>query len=70
MYTQEVRRADGLGTENELYWVAVEGGAPQPMGIRMPHASAPSLNADGRRILFSAGESYNELWVLRNLSLK
>ena len=70
MYTQEVRRADGLGTENELYWVPVDGGTPQPMGIRMPHASAPSLNADGRRILFSAGESYNELWVLRNLSLK
>ena len=42
MYTREVRRADGLGTENELYWVPVEGGAPQPMGIRMPQPPPPA----------------------------
>ncbi|MCC6361997.1 MAG: PD40 domain-containing protein [Bryobacterales bacterium] len=41
MYTREVKRTDGPGTENEMYWVPVEGGAPQPMGIHMPHASAP-----------------------------
>lgn len=54
---------------NELYWVSVEGGTPQPMGIRMPDATAPSLNTDGKRILFSAGETTNEFWVLRNLPL-
>ena len=47
----------------------MDGGAPQSMGIRMPGVTAPSLNADGRRILFSAGESSNELWALRNLPL-
>jgi Tol biopolymer transport system component len=55
---------------NELYWVSVEGGTPQSMGIRMPGATAPSLNADGKRILFSATERSNELWVLRDLPLK
>ncbi|MCC6394652.1 MAG: PD40 domain-containing protein [Bryobacterales bacterium] len=70
MYTREVKRTDGEGTEKEMCWISVEGSAPQTMGIRMAHASAPSLNADGKRILFSAGESYNELWVLRNLPLK
>jgi hypothetical protein len=40
------------------------------MGIRMPGASAPSLHPDGKRILFSASELIEELWVLRNLPLK
>ena len=70
LFTQSVKRPDGQGDENELYWVGVEGGASQPMGVRMAAASAASLNADGRRILFSASEEVsNELWVLRNLPL-
>jgi Tol biopolymer transport system component len=54
---------------DELYWVSVEGGAPQSMGIRMPGVRFPSLNADGRRLLFEATESFAEFWVLRNLPL-
>jgi Tol biopolymer transport system component len=69
MYTREVKRASGQGKEHELFWIPVEGGTPQPMGIRMPGVLAPSLNPDGKRLLFSAGEGYQELWVLRNLSL-
>lgn len=66
MYVRSVKRSGGQATENELYWVPVEGGTPPSMGIRMPGASAPSLNVDGRRILFSATERSSELWVLRN----
>ncbi|MDP2996056.1 MAG: tetratricopeptide repeat protein [Bryobacterales bacterium] len=70
MYVQSVERPDGQATENELYWVPVEGGVPRSMGIRMPGALFPSLHPDGKRLLFSASESTNELWVLRNLPLK
>ena len=69
MYPRFNATLPGRGYEHELYWVSVEGGTPQSMGIRMPGVSAPSLNADGRRILFSATEKANELWVLRNLPL-
>ena len=36
----------------------------------MPGASPASLHPDGKRILFSATEDIEELWVLRNLPLK
>jgi Tol biopolymer transport system component len=69
LYTRRVKHAGGPGTENEMYRVPVEGGTPQSMGLRMAGASAPSLNADNKRILFSATETSNELWVLRNLPI-
>ncbi|MEK7403741.1 MAG: hypothetical protein AAB225_01405, partial [Acidobacteriota bacterium] len=69
MYARRVGMSEH-GPVNELHWVAVEGGAPQPMGIRMPNAARPSLNPDGKRLLFSASEGINEFWVLRNLPLK
>ncbi|MBI4908337.1 MAG: PD40 domain-containing protein [Acidobacteria bacterium] len=70
LYARSVKGTDGKGEENELFWIAVEGGAPQSMGIRMPGARAASLNPDGNRILFSASsEVSNELWVLRNLPI-
>jgi hypothetical protein len=53
----------------ELYWVPVEGGDPRSMGIRIAGASFPSLNADGKRLLFEVSEGFNELWVLRHLPL-
>lgn len=69
LYTQNVRRSDGQGTENEIYTVSVDGGSPQSTGVRMPGAAAPSLNADGKRLLVSTTSTSNELWVLRNLPL-
>ena len=57
------------GSENELYWAAPEGGAPQPTGIRMPGLAHPSLNADGTKLLLGAATAVNEFWVLRNLPL-
>lgn len=70
MYARQAALDNGPEGEFDLYWMSVEGGEPHPMGIRMPGALSPSLNADGRRIVFSAGETFNELWVLRNLPLK
>ena len=70
MYARQVNPDQwAVGDAHELYWVPVEGGDPQPMGIRMPGASAPSLNADEKRILFSTNETNTDLWVLRNLPL-
>jgi Tol biopolymer transport system component len=65
-----VKRVNGQGPDSELYWVSVEGGASQSMGIRMNGLMSPSLNPDGKRLLFSSTETSNELWVLRNLPLK
>jgi len=81
LVSRRVESAGGKGPEDELFWVSVEGGAPQPIGIRMPGGfstlsasrvglSPPSLNPDGKRLLYSATETSNELWVLRNLALK
>jgi Tol biopolymer transport system component len=69
MYVRTVKRPDGQGKENELYWVPVEGGTPQATGIRMRGPITPSLNPDGKRLLFSTRETTNEFWVLRNLPL-
>jgi Tol biopolymer transport system component len=70
MVSRRVKRVNGQGADSEFYWVSVEGGAPQSMGIRMNGLSAPSLNPDGKRLLFSSTETPEELWVLRNLPLK
>jgi Tol biopolymer transport system component len=70
LVSRRVKRVNGQGPDSELYWVSVEGGAPQSMGIRMNGLSSPSLNPDGKRLLFSSTETSNELWVLRNLPLK
>lgn len=67
----KVKSPDGQREESELFWLSVDGGAPQSMGIHMSgKLSAPSLNPDGKRLLFSAAETSNEVWVLRNLPLK
>lgn len=71
LLSRSVKSPSGQGAESELFWVSIDGGAPQSMGIRMSgRLSAPSLNRDGKRLLFSATETSNELWVLRNLPLK
>lgn len=69
--SRSVKADGGEGEASELLWIAIEGGTPQTMGIRMNgRVSAPSLNRDGKRLLFSSTETSNELWVLRNLPLK
>jgi len=70
LVSRRVKRVNGQGPDSELYWVSVEGGASQSMGIRMNGLMSPSLNPDGKRLLFSSTETSNELWVLRNLGLK
>jgi Tol biopolymer transport system component len=57
------------GEENELYYTEVDGGNPQPTGIRMPGLAHPSLNTDGTKLLFGSATTVNEFWVLRNLPL-
>jgi Tol biopolymer transport system component len=57
------------GGENELFYTAVEGGTPQPTGIRMKGLAHPSLNADGTKLLFGSATTDNEFWVMRNLPL-
>ncbi len=64
------KNAGGKGPDSEFVWVSVDGGAAQPVGIGMNGLSAARLNPDGKRLLFSATEKSNELWVLRNLPLK
>ena len=63
-----VRRA--TPSTAELYWAPIDGGSPQPLGISMPGATAPSVHPDGKRILFSAEDDTEDLRVLRNLPLK
>jgi hypothetical protein len=71
LLSRSVKPSAGEGEASELSWIAIEGGTPQPMGIRMNgQLSAPSLNPDGKRLLFSATEMSNEIWVLRNLPVK
>ena len=81
LLSRRVEGAAGTGPEDEFFWISVEGGAPQPIGIRMragfasnhvngASLSAPSLSPDGKRLLYSATETSNELWLLRNLPLK
>jgi Tol biopolymer transport system component len=50
--------------ENEIYWISIDGGPAQFTGLRMHAATAPSMNRDGRRILFSALEDKSEIWAL------
>jgi Tol biopolymer transport system component len=62
-----IHKADG--GENELFYTSVEGGTPQPTGIRMKGLSHPSLNADGTKLLFGSATTENEFWAMRNLPL-
>ena len=62
------RRGTTLG-DVELYWAPIDGGSPQPLGITMAGATAPSVHPDGKRLLFSAQDDTEELRVLRNLPL-
>ena len=48
--------------------VAIDGGAAQSTGLKMRGATAPSMNRDGKRILFSAQEDKAELWALPNVA--
>jgi Tol biopolymer transport system component len=68
---RRLKGPDGQPKDPELYWIPIEGGQPQPVGIQLT-AENPvvSLNADGRRLLYSSGERRSELWALRNLPLK
>ncbi|MBI4909888.1 MAG: PD40 domain-containing protein [Acidobacteria bacterium] len=70
MYSRSDKPGEWWAVERELYWAPVEGGVPQSMGLHMQGAGAPSLNPDGKRLLFSAYQSTKELWVLHNLPLQ
>lgn len=48
----------------ELWRVAVEGGAPQPLGLEMKNLSGLRMHPDGRRIGFTGGEAGMEVWVM------
>ena len=51
LLSRRVEGAAGTGPEDEFFWISVEGGAPQPIGIRMRagfasnHVNGASLSA-------------------------
>lgn len=51
----------------DLWRFPVEGGKPALMGLEMPNLRDISVSPDGRRILFAAGETSTEIWVMENL---
>jgi Tol biopolymer transport system component len=51
----------------QLWRVPAEGGAPENLGVAMPHLKHLRIHPDGKQIAFLGGESGTEFWVLENL---
>ncbi|HUP64337.1 MAG TPA: hypothetical protein VM557_03555, partial [Thermoanaerobaculia bacterium] len=45
----------------------LEGGEPVRIGLKMPHLRHFAISPDGRRFLFTAGQSSEEIWVVENI---
>lgn len=60
------RRANAEGAV-ALWRVSVDGGEPSFVGLEMDSLREVSLSPDGRRILFTAGQSSQEIWMMENL---
>ncbi len=52
---------------SELWRVPVEGSAPEKLGIRGEKMRGLRFHPDGRRIVFNAGSTKAEVWVMENL---
>jgi Tol biopolymer transport system component len=51
----------------ELWRIPAEGGEQQKLGLALPELSNLSLNPDGRRLAFAAGQTVTEeVWVMEN----
>lgn len=50
----------------ELWKIPVEGGEPQKVDLTMERMRRLRIHPDGRRIVFIAGKSINEIWVMEN----
>ena len=48
----------------ELWRVALDGAAPQPLGLEMKNMTGLRMHPDGRRIGFTGGEADMEVWVM------
>jgi len=48
----------------ELWRVALDGAAAQPLGLEMKNMSGLRMHPDGRRIGFTGGEAGMEVWVM------
>jgi Tol biopolymer transport system component len=53
--------------ESELWGVAVDSGNKRRIEVPQRRLRTPRLNPDGRRLLFAAGDTTPELWVVSNL---
>ena len=51
---------------DELWRVAVAGGAAQKVASVAPNLHELRLHPDGRRIAFTAGVHHGEVWVMEN----
>lgn len=51
----------------ELWRIPAGGGEPQRLGLAMDHLRDLSFHPDGRKIVFTAGDTKSEVWVLENL---
>ncbi len=52
---------------SQMWRIAVEGGAPQNLGLPLNLMSQISIHPDGRRIAYNFGISKSEVWVMENL---
>lgn len=50
----------------ELWWIPVEEGKPQKLGLTMDRILYLSIHPDGQRIAFHSIQKSNEMWVMEN----
>ena len=53
--------------EVELWRIPAEGGEAQRLGLTMDHLRGLRFHPDGRQIVFAAGDTKPEVWVMENL---
>jgi len=55
-----------LAGKSELWRISVEGGEPQKLGLTIDNLFHLRVHLDGQRIVYTAGESKAEIWVMEN----
>ena len=65
-----VRAHDDPEQPAELWTIAVADGAAEQLELAMPGLRYVRLHPDGRRIVFNAGRTHDEVWVMENLLLE
>jgi Tol biopolymer transport system component len=63
------RTGEARDADLELWRLPATGGEPAPLGISAPALRDLHFHPDGRRLIFTAGLNFLELWVLEGLGV-